>query len=594
MITTKRYISLLLLPVFCWGTVWVSPRGFAADGDGTTAANAPVAASSKAKSQNVTVNLINRLVKRGVLSAEDAGELIQQAENDAAEARAQAAKAGPEPAPNDTVSVRYIPEIVKAQIREEIKDDVLKQARAERWAAPNAVPAWVSRFKVNGDIRIRYEDLLYPQGNDNTGGPYLLGWFPAFNSINTGSPYTPSSSTFPPQRDVDQDRNRLRLRARIGAEIDLDSGFTAGLRLATGENSSPVSPNQSMGAANQAQGGNFSKYAIWLDQAFIKYEMGGLPTKNLAVLAGRFENPFFSTSEIIWDSDLGFDGIVVQGKKEMVEGVTAFGTAGMFPIFNTDLNFSSNRPDKYPSTDKWLFGGQLGVEWKINKDLSFKGAGAFYYFDQVEGRQSTSTAPFTSADRGDTDNTRPAFAQYGNTYRELRQSYDAFGTLNPQYYGLATPFHDIAFTGRLDYKHFEPFTISLTGEFVKNLAFDWGHINNVAVNNLGPVSGGLPGAFVGSDTAWIVGVKVGHVALQKRWDWNLSLNYRYVGSDAVVDGLCDSDFGGGGTNVKGFTIAAALALAPKISLGLRWMSSDQVAGPTLKNDTFQFDLNAKF
>src|SRR5262249_59037715 len=41
-------------------------------------------------SQNVTINLINRLVERGVLTQADATELIKQAEEDAAAARVMA------------------------------------------------------------------------------------------------------------------------------------------------------------------------------------------------------------------------------------------------------------------------------------------------------------------------------------------------------------------------------------------------------------------------------------------------------------------------------------------------------------------------
>lgn len=611
MINTKRYLQLLLLQFFCWGSVFVSPHGFAADFNGSTApvvtgptVGAPDAtitntvtnrstSSPRPKSQNVTINLINRLVERRVLSAEDARELIQQAEHDAAEARAQALPTGTDQATNDTVNVRYVPEIVKAQIRDEIKEDVLKQAREEHWVATNAFPTWVSHFRVNGDIRARYEDLLFPKGNDNSGA------FPNFNALNTGAPFDTTGSSFSPQRNVDQDRNRVRLRARLGAEIDLEDGFTAGLRLGTGENNAPVSQNQSLGAANQSQGGNFSKYAVWLDQAFVKYEVGGLPTKNLALSVGRFDNPFFSTS-IIWADDLRFDGLALQGRKEVVDGVTAFGVAGAFPVFNTDLNFSSNRPDKFSSTDKWLYGGQMGINWSINEDFSFKGAGAFYYFDHVEGKRSDPFVPLTAQDQGNTDDTRPAFAQYGNTYMPLRNitptAANNFGTINQwQYFGLATPFRDVAFTGRVDYKHFEPFVISLTGEFVKNTAFDRGSINAIAVNNRGPdLPGGASGPFIGGDTAWIGGIKLGAIALQKRWDWNIGLDYRYVESDAVVDGFCESDFGGGGTNVKGYTISAALALAPKIFLRLSWMSSNQVAGPTLKADTLQLDVNAKW
>src|SRR6185436_19131222 len=96
-----------------------------------------------------------------------------------------------------------------------------------------------------------------------------------------GSPYDVSGTVFAPQLNVDQDRQRFRVRARLGTEVDLDGGFTGGFRLATGESNSPVTQNQSFGLANQGQGGNFSKYAIWLDRAFIKYEYGGQPTKNL-------------------------------------------------------------------------------------------------------------------------------------------------------------------------------------------------------------------------------------------------------------------------------------------------------------------------
>jgi len=593
MMNTKRYLQWLLVHLLWCGVVFLSPQRVAADADRAPSSSDPGAITTdrapavpRQKSPNVTINLIHRLVERGVLSAEDARELIQQAENDAAEARAQAAKPEAEPVPNDTVSVRYVPEIVKLQIRDEIKEEVLKQARDEHWAAPNALPAWVSHLGVKGDLRVRYENDAFPKGNNNTGE------FPNFNAINTGAPFDTTGTAFSPQRDVDQERNRFRLRARLGTEINLENGFTAGLRLATGENNSPVTQNQSLGAANSAQGGNFSKYAVWLDQAFLKYEWGGLPARNLAISIGRFENPFFATS-ILWANDLGFDGLAIQGRKAVSEALTAFGSGGAFPVFNTDLNFSSNRPQKYPSTDKWLAGGQLGLDWKINEDFNFKGAGAFYYFENIEGKLSAPVVLTSSADQGNTDDTRPAFAQYGNTYMNLRNitptADNGFGTKNQwQYFGLATPFHDAAFTGRLDYKHFEPFVISLTGEFVENLAFDQGRINTLAVNN------GGAGHFVGGDTGWIVGLKLGDVVLQKRWDWNIGLDYRYVASDAVVDGFCDSDFGGGGTNVKGYSINAALALAPKISLGLHWLSSDQVAGPTLKADTLQLDVNAKW
>jgi hypothetical protein len=173
-------------------------------------------------------------------------------------------------------------------------------------------------------------------------------------------------------------------------------------------------------------------------------------------------------------------------------------------------------------------------------------------------------------------------------------SLNNFGTINQfQYYGLATPFHELAGTARLDYNHFEPFQVSLSGEYVRNLAFNRKAIAANAVNNLGARG---TGDFVGGSTAWIVGVKVGKITLDKRWDWNIGVNYRRVESDSVVDGFVDSDFGASaaGTNLKGYTLNGALALSHHIWLGLHWMSASEIVGPVLKSDVFQMDLNSKF
>jgi len=630
------------------------------------------------RSQNVTINLINRLVQRGVLTKEDAAELIKEAEEDAAAAKAEAARANaeaaranteaaqaaqaaaagaqaaqapapnnnPSPAnnyppipgspsqtmtsspplvpdlsalpsltppptpqppanqpaepppalvagPNDTVRVTYIPEIVKKQLRQEISQEVLDQAREENWAAPRTFPDWVSRIRLFGDFRFRFQGIYYPPGNDDTGA------FPNFNAINTGPPFDTTGNVFPPELNVNQNRNMFRIRARVGLEANLGDGFTIGIRGATGQDNSPVTENQTIGVANNAQGGNFSKYSIWLDRAFLRYELGGLPNKDLSITVGRFDNPFFSTT-MIWAEDLGFDGFVLQARYEVLKGLTPFLAAGIFPVFNTDLNFATTNPSKFPSENKWLFAGQIGPNWRINRDFTVKVGVAYYGFYNIEGKLSSPFVPLTTSDAGNTDDSRPSFAQNGNTYMALRDilatAQNDFGTIDQfQYYGLATNFRELAVTGQLDFSHFDPIHALVYGEYVNNLAFNRTAISNVAVNNRGPVlSNGAPGPYVGGDTAWIVGLIVGNPVLEKAWDWNLFLNYRYVDSDALVDGFCDSDFGGGGTNLKGYTVGASLGLGPNVWLRVRWMSANSVAGPTFKNDILQVDVNGRF
>ena len=569
-------------------------------------------AGANTPSFNVTINLIKRMVQKGLLTEDDAKDLLKQAEADATIARAQlqqdaiaaaqvvvqqavvaGAIADPVPMPDDAVRVTYIPESVKKQLRDDIRNDVMTKAKNENWAAPNKLPGWVTRFRVGGDVRIRYEANYFPSGNDNTGA------FPNFNAINTGSPFDVSGTVFSPQLNVDQDRTRFRLRLRLAAEVEMGDGFSAGMRLATGESNTPVSTNQSFGLAGGGQGGNFSKYAIWLDRGYLKWEADLGAGKAFSIMAGRFDNPFFST-EAIYDDDVGFDGGAIMTKYEIAKGVTPFFAGGAFPIFNTDFNFSSNQPAKFKSSDKWLYGAQTGFELKPRKDLTIKLAGAYYYFDGVDGKLSDPYTPLTSSDAGSTDNRRPSFAQKGNTYMPLRNivpnASNNFGTTNQfQYFGLASKFRPIAATGKIEYSGFEPVTVSVWGEYIKNLGFDRGAIDRIAINNRGSNNSiGHVGHYAGGDTAWILGLKAGSAALQKRGDWQIGVTYRHIESDAVIDGLVDSDFGNGGTNMEGFSLFGTVALSERFSIGLKWLSADQIAGPPLKSDVLQVDLNGKF
>lgn len=557
--------------------------------------HAPVAAASAGPSRNFSINLLKRLVERGALTQKDAEELILLADADVAAASAPAVPAVipiPAPAPlPDEVRVTYVPETVRNRIRDEVRDQLRAEAQEEGWfdGKGAGLPEWVSRIEPFADIRLRYEINTFPDGNDNTGS------FPNFNAINTGDPFDVAGTEFSPQYNVDQERQRARLRFRLGAEMDLADGFTLGFRVGTGQDNSPVSSNQTLGRAGNGQGGNFSKYQLWLDRAFIGWE----PNEAFKFTLGRFDNPFFTTTNV-WSEDIGFDGLALQVRPQVSEGFRPFLTAGAFPVFNTDLNFSSNQPAKFESIDKWLYAVQAGADIKLTKDLKAKLGVAYYYFDQIEGQLSDPYTPLSKNDAGNTDGTRPAFAQKGNTYRPLRNIVPSiinnFGTsYQYQYFGLATPFRVVTATGRLDYDGWEPVRLSLVGEYAKNTAFDKDAINAVAVNNRGPNSaeGGL-GAFDGSDTAWYLNLMAGSPTLEKRGAWNAFAGYRYIGSDAVVDGFNDQNFGGGGTNLKGWQLGFNYALSPKVYVGAKWLSAEEIAGPASASDIIMFDFGAKF
>lgn len=555
--------------------------------EGPLASDLPETPAAAAPSTNVTINLINRLVQKGILTQAEAADMIQQAQADAtaAAARVDLPPIPATPTPAEELRVTYIPQVVRNQMRDEIKQDLMAQASKEAWSKKEA-PSWTSKFRPFGDLRVRSENTFFPDGNDTSGS------FPNFNAINTGSPYDETSSNYAPQYNVDKDRYRTRLRARIGTEILLGDGFNGGLRLATGDGNGATSTNQTLGGS----GGNFSKYSIWLDRAFLGYTFGPGDGDEATLLIGRFDNPFFGT-DVQWDEDIGFDGLALRGKARLSDNHTTFFTVGGFPVYNTDFNFASNQPTKFDSTDKWLLGAQLGIDWKIAKDLTAKIGVAYYDFNSIAGELSSPFIPLSDKDAGNTDTTRPAFAQRGNTYMRLRNidnttfANDFGNKYQYQYYGLASEFRNLTLTGRLDYDRYEPIRLSLLGEVTKNLAFDSTSVAGGAINNFGP---GASGAYDGGDMAWSLAFTIGNPALEKFGDWQASFGYRYVESDAVVDGFTDSDFGGGGTNVQGFTLGGNLAITKDVRCGLRWMSSDEVAGPPLASDVLMFDLNAKF
>lgn len=574
--------------------------------------------------ENVTLNLINRLVQRGILSKEDAGDLIRQAKEDAqrvaqqsqiaqqaatqaAAAQQMAVEAAAPPSSDEAVSVSYVPEIVKTEMRDEIKRDVMAAAQSEGWTQPN-VPEWVRKFRPFMDFRFRYQGIYFPDGNSENPLDTLN-----FNAINTGQPFNISQANGNqsppigyPTYDTTQNRQQMRIRFRFGADMNLGDNFTGGFRIGTGQNGSPVSENQTLGASQNGQfggaGGNFSNYAIWLDRAFLKYELGTDPDRMAALSFGRFDNPFYTPTTIMWANDIAFDGIAAQARYKILKGLTPFASAGIFPIFNTDLNFPALQQPKIASYDKYLYAAQTGIDWKITKDLYYKGAVGYYNFQNVQGQVSAPQVAYDQNTQFSTDDSRPTFAQKGNTYMALRDipavPENNYGTINQfQYFGLATPFQVLSANGRLEYRHWEPFVVSLSGEWDQNLAWNAQNIANSGPSQLkgninNPGSNGT--GYGGGNNAWIVQTKIGSGALQKRWDWDFGVAYRYVESDAVIDGFCDSDFGGGGTNLKGFSVGANLALSRSVFIGARWLSATGIAGPQYKADIIQVDINSRF
>ncbi|RRW68791.1 hypothetical protein EGJ53_03420 [Pseudomonas fluorescens] len=543
------------------------------------------AVAAPAPSENATINLIRLLVEQGILKQDKADALIAQAQNEAAQAKQAAASTavavGPVAAPGD-VRVQYVPAAVRDQIRDQVKAEVMATAKQENWAAPNTFPDWASRISFDGDIRLRDESRYYSGNNSNE--------IVDFAKLNNNGPYdvNPNSSTsLPPLLNTREDRENLfRLRARLGMKAVISEEWTAGIRIGTGSDNNPVSTTQNLG-------GGFAKKDIWLDQGYLTWK----PMDELTLTGGRFANPFMST-DMLYSNDLNFDGVAAIFDHKLNRDWGVFGTVGAFPVDYTNDTSSSNGFDKEESDNKWLYGAQLGAKWAINSNNRLKGALAYYRFDDIQGQRSSPCEPWAGAPGCDSDGTRAAFMQKGNSVFLLRDitpnPLNPSATPQPQFVGLASEFNLLDLNVVWDADLPQDFKLRSQGNYIHNLSYDEGDMRKRSagqiVNNLDS-----NGEIESGANAWMVQFTLGNALdLTRKGDWNLFAGYKYIQPDALPDGFNDSSFHLGGTNAKGYFMGGNYGLAKNVSATGRWMSTEAVYGAPFDIDVLQLEINTRF
>lgn len=546
---------------------------------------------------NVVVNLIRLMVQRGLLTQADADALIHQAEAEAQQAAAAPPVIAQPPtdlAPG-SVFVPYVPQVVKDEIREQLKLDVMAKARAEKWASPDSAPDWTRRITLSGDIRFRDEYQLFDQGN----APDFID-FAAFNSegpydINAGTNPVP-----PVTLNTTEDRNGLlRLRARLALGITLADEASVGIRLATGSSDSPVSTNQTLG-------GGFSKKQIWLDRAWLDLH----PWPWGRALLGRMPNPFVST-DLIYDEDLNFDGVATKLNGLISEDwrLSAFGTFGGFPLEYGRDNFPKTSVSKNSGPTKWLIGSQIGLDWKTSeeRDDHLKASLAYYDFQHIRGRTSEPCALFDGGRDCSSDPSIPPFLQKGNTLFLIRDivgdpaNPDNFR--QPQFAGLTFDYNVLDLSLQYDRELPASFRhLMVQADAVRNLDYKRSRaFRNAATEDDDPVNnyanGPSPdvlGRYESGGDGWLLRTVLGDPVASFPGAWNAGLSYKYLEADAVLDALTDSDFHLGGTNAKGLILSGSYGLFRNTWISARWFSANEIDGPPLSIDVLQFDLNAKF
>lgn len=513
--------------------------------------------------RNTVVNLLQALVEKGLLTRDQAQQLVRQAQDKAAaDAAALAARSGADAKQDENaVRVPYVPQIIKDQISQQVAEQVqpavvasvVKQAREQKWGVPAALPDWLSRVRVFGDVTLRGQADMYSRDNS-------INQILDFNAINAAGGI--SKAAFPALNTTDN-RDRLRIRARLGVEAALSPNFKAVIRLASGSLTDPGSESQTLGTYAQ-------RYNVGFDQAYIAWNSspdGAL--SSISALGGRIPNPWFSPTELVYARDLAFEGVASTLRLGWGDGDAdrshVYLTAAGFPIVEVPL---------VNSESKWLVGAQIGtnLRWADGSEHLRIGA-AYYDFVHVTGQRNAPDSTLLNY-------TAPAFLRYGNTVYDISNS-----TTDPSVnlFALAARFRiaDVAMSYELGLRRY---SLAITGEAVRNIGY---HIASIESLTGQPISSPQNKGYIGE-------VSFGDPSVAAFGQWRAAFGYRSVQSDAVLDAWTDADFHAGGTNAEGLFVWGSFGLAKSTWLRLRYLSGSEIVGPKYGLDIVQLDLNTRF
>ena len=375
----------------------------------------------------------------------------------------------------ESASVQDLKKYVLA-LSQRIEDMEAKTDKVVAQAKP--AKTWADSIQWSGDVRYRYENIDNDAKTD--------------------------------------ERNRNRVRARIGLTAQITDDVKAGVALASGSDD-PVSSNQTLGGGASSKGIN-------LDQGWVDWKFA----PNTHLIAGKTKNLYYAPAKsgLVWDGDLRPEGVNLKYDNGTIWAVASY------HFLNSD-DGSSGTGDI-----EEMFGGQVGYNGNINDNTSFI-VGAGYYYIPVEG-----SASFVD---GDFFGNSEIAGMHALDYKVA----EVFAEVNTKLAGVPATFF---------------------ADFVQNTESD-----------------------ADEDTGYAIGFKLGKA--KKRGDVEFGYMYEDLEADAVYAAFTDSDFGGGGTDVKGHKLSAAIGLSKNTKLGITYFNNeygDYTLSDEVDYDRVQVDLATKF
>ena len=428
------------------------------------------------------------------------------------------------------------------QARQELIDEVNSKADAAKKSSGDvakkvgSVGDWLSRTTVFGDVRSRHEGFYHQ--------PHAAG-----TKVTA--------------------RNRERVRARLGVKVAFSDELSATIRGASGNINDPISTNETLT-------GNFNRKNFNLDLASITFTPGksfNVRPGAASFTAGKFQNPLFRNSELVFDEDLSAEGFAETF--QLLD--KPLGAVDQVKIHGLQWTFSEIANKQ----DGWVFGGQVNPSFHFGNVQLEGGVGQLWWLnpDQIAQALSRNT---TASNAAGAPVANGAFnSSLANTNLLVTK------TIQPRQLRPGTT--PAAFTAITGYQSgFNESTFSL-GATIPNIVaaqplrlwtdyvYNWDAVNDDAHG----VQGGL---------------RLGQTKVQG--DWSVYGFYEHLMQEAAISSFTSSEFGTAGTNVTGPAVGIDYQLLNPLTISARSYFTNFInrpagsTNPTLTR--FQLDALLRF
>ena len=293
--------------------------------------------------QQQQIQQLTQQLQQNQQAWQQAQQQLQQAQSAAADAQQKAASVQAASDQQQSTVSKLSSDVadVKTTVTNSVTSGQEEQKRV------SALESAFGRFRFSGDMRVRGEDFF--------------------------------------QRGV-PDRNRARIRARLGIDGQLNEDFVAGIYFATGSLGDPTTTNETLTNF-------FDRKTFQLDRGYITYNP--VAHKWLSLTGGKFAYPWLRTS-LTFDPDINPEGFDAKLSFDMHYGpVRNLSLQGMLLTFNESAKAADSYGSGGSASARFVFGPWTAtpsytlLKW-VRPDAILQ-ASAFAVQSTTTGLNSTAT-----------------------------------------------------------------------------------------------------------------------------------------------------------------------------------------------------------